>query len=250
MRRILPMLLLPLVAALAVAAPASAAKPPKLSDLMRNYDLSLSLQMKSDFAFAPDPTGCNGQKAMGWAGAGQEVLEMHSTKPVRVTLYTPPDTDPSISRKDLKGEFAMTGTSRRSGQMTDVICGENHPSGIEACTGEFRFDQAVAISFYNGTWLIGGNSGPTTREAIKPCDDDRFDWDGAVARTGIVMLQSARGKAARSKMKTKGSFSLTATQKDQCDVQYFGTGSCATTWTYKATFKRVAKKAKKKHHRH
>jgi hypothetical protein len=241
-----------LLVALVVAAPASAAKKPpkplKLSDLMRTYDVTLDLKMQSDFAFQPDPTGCNGDKAMGWAGSGQEVLEMHS-KPVRITLFTDPTADPFYNRKDGKTGFDMTGTSTRSGSMTDVVCGEDKPSGIEACTGKFRFDQNVDFSFFKGTWLINGNDGPTTREAIPACDDDRFDWDGAVARTGIVMLEPARGKAARSKMKTKGSFSLTATSKENCEPTDFGTGSCATTWSYKATFTRVAK-AHKKHHRH
>ena len=67
----------------------SAAKPFKLSDVMRTYDVKIDLTMESNFSFQADPAGCTG-KGEGYAGAGQEIIKMSSPKPVRVTLYVPP----------------------------------------------------------------------------------------------------------------------------------------------------------------
>ena len=241
---------LPIIALLSlVALPAATAtaKPFKLSDVMRTYDVKIGLTMESNFAFQADPTGCMG-KGEGYAGAGKEIIKMSSPKPVRVTLYVPPKGDkgePYVSRKDLKSGFALTGTSKRSGQMTSIVCGESTDTQLSNCAGESQINDKVDITFFKGTWLLGSGLA-NTDDQMPGCRKAQFDWDGAVARTGYMLLQSARGKAARSKLKTKGSFSLTAVEKDECDVQYFGTGTCGTTWSYTVHFKRVAK-AKHKH---
>jgi hypothetical protein len=243
---------LPLLALLALAAlptaTATAAKPFKLSDVMRTYDVKIDLTMESNFAFQADPTGCYG-KSEGYAGAGREIIQMSSPKPVRVTLYVPPKGEkgePYVARKDLKSGFALAGTSKRSGQMTSIVCGESSDTQLSNCTGESQIHDMVDITFYKGTWLLGSGTS-NTDDQMPGCRKAQFDWDGAVARTGYILLQSARGKAARSKLKTKGSFSLQAVEKDACDVQYFGTGTCGTTWTYTAHFKRVAKAKHPKH---
>jgi hypothetical protein len=231
----------------AAAAPASAANPPRMSDLVRDYDLRLSVSMKSNFAFQPDPVGCNGRKPAGYAGAGEEILQMSSPKPVRVQLMTVPGADPSVSRKDLKPGFELVGESRRSGEMTHVICDESRSGQTEGCTGKFPMRQNAQMSFYRGKWRISTQSGPTTRDAIPSCSentDANFDWDGAVARTGIVMLESAEGPASRSKLKSR-SFTLEARMVDECDVDYFGLGSCKTEWVYRANFRKVKTKSRR-----
>ena len=246
MRR-LPILALLALAALPTAT-ASAAKPPKMSDILRTYDVKIDLTMESNFAFQADPTGCYG-KSEGYAGAGQEIIKMSSPKPVRVTLYVPPKGEkgePYVARKDLKSGFALEGTSKRSGQMASIVCGESTDTQLSNCAGETRVHDTVDITFYNGTWLLGSGMADTD-DQMPGCRQAQFDWDGAVARTGYILLQSARGPAARSKLKTKGSFSLQAVEKDQCAVADFGTGTCGTTWTYTAHFKRVAKARHKKH---
>jgi hypothetical protein len=229
----------------ATAAPASAANPPRMSDLMRDYDLRLSVSMKSNFAFQPDPVGCNGRKPAGYAGAGEEILQMKSPKPVRVTLITAPGADPSVSRKDLKAGFELVGESRRSGEMTHVICDDSHANQTAGCTGRFRMDQKMEMNFFRGKWRIGTHSGPTTRDAIPSCgeknSDAVFDWDGAVARTGVVMLESAQGPAPLSKLKSRA-FTLEARHAEGCDVSYFGLGTCKTEWVYRANFRKAKTK--------
>jgi hypothetical protein len=227
------------------AAPASAANPPRMSDLVRDMDVRLSVSMKSNFSFQPDPTGCLGRKPEGYAGAGEEILQMSSPKPVRVQLVTAPGADPGVSRKDLKSGFEIAGTSRRSGDMTHYICDDVHSNQTAGCTGSFPVDQKVELSFYRGKWRIGTQSGPTTRDAIPSCGEKNadaiFDWDGAVARTGVVMLQSAEGPAPVSKLKSKA-FTLQARLVESCDADYFGLGTCKTEWLYKANFRKVRTK--------
>lgn len=223
----------------AVAAPASASSP------MRDFDVRLSVSMKSNFSFQPNPVGCNGNKPEGYAGAGEEILTMASPKPVRVQLQTFPGSDPGVSRKDLKAGFEMVGESRRSGEMTQYICDDVHANQTAGCTGRFPVSQKVELSFFRGKWRIGTQSGPTTRDAIPSCGEKNadaiFDWDGAVARTGVVLLQSAEGPAARSKLKSNA-FTLEARHVDECDVDYFGLGTCKTEWIYRANFRKVKTK--------
>lgn len=240
---------LPLLALLAAAAlPTATASAAKLPSL-RTYDVKLDLTMESNFSFQPSPDGCNGNKPEGYAGAGREILQMASPKPVRVTLYVPAKGEkgePYVARKDAKPGFEMQGTSTRSGEMKSVVCEEVTDTNLAACTGKTPVSDTVNITFYKGTWLLGSGLADTDDE-MPGCRQAQFDWDGAVARTGYILLQSARGPAARSKLKTKGSFSLQAVLHDQCTVADFGVGTCGTTWTYTAHFTRVAKKLKKHH---
>jgi hypothetical protein len=228
----------------AAAAPASAAKVPRMSDLMRDYDLRLSVSMKSNSSFQPDPVGCNGRKPAGYAGAAEEILTMSSPKPVRVTLVTAPGAEPAVTRKDLKPGFELAGESRRSGEMTHVICDESHANQTAGCVGKFPLRQKAEITFFRGKWRFGTHSGPSTREAIPTCSETSgavFDWDGAVARTGTTLLETAQGPAPRSKLKSR-SFTLEARLVEGCDVAYFGLGSCKTEWTFRANFRQVKKK--------
>ena len=228
-------------AALALAGPATAQSLP-----LRNYDLRLSVAMKSSFAFQPDPVGCAGTKPLGTSGSGEEVLEMRSPRPVRVQLYRPPDTVPSVRRKDFKPGFELAGETRRSGAFSRVACDESEAGYAAGCVGRFPVRQDVQLSFYGGKWQIATQSGPTTRELIPSCSDAGFDWDGAVSRTGIGLLEAAEGPAPGSRLKAK-SFTLVARHVEGCDAPYLGIGTCNTEWTYKASFRKV--KPKRKHRR-
>ena len=230
------------VAALALAGPATAQSLP-----LRNYDLRLSVSMTSNFAFEPDPVGCAGRKPYGTSGAGEEVLEMRSPRPVRVQLYRPPDTVPALTRKDLKAGFELTGETRRSGGFTRVVCDETEAGYAAGCIGRFPVRQNVHLSFYEGKWQLATQSGPSTRELVPSCSDDVFDWDGAVARTGTVLLETGEGPAPGSKLKAR-SFTLVARLVEEgCDAPYLGIGTCRTEWTYKANFRQV--KPKRRHRR-
>jgi len=229
-------------AALALAAPASA----QFGGFAKTYDLRLSVAMKSSFAFQPDPLGCAGRFPGGYAGSGEEVLEMRSPRPVRVTLMRTPGSDPVLSRKDFKPGFALAGETRRIGDFSHVMCDDTETGTAQGCTGRFPLEQDAQISFYGGKWEVATQSGPTTREAIPSCDDTRFDWDGAVARTGIVLLQRAQGAAPVSTLKAK-SFTLRARTVEHCDASWFGGGSCETEWTYKASFRKAARKHRRRH---
>ena len=230
-------------AALVLAAPASAAQ---LGGLMKTYDLRLSVSMKSTFAFQPDPIGCAGRFPGGYSGSGEEVLEMRSPKPVRVTLVRTPGAEPAVTRKDFEPGFELAGETRRTGDFSHVMCDDTETGTAQGCTGRFPLRQNAQISFYAGKWEVANQSGPTTREAIPSCDDSRFDWDGAVARTGIVLLQRAQGAAPASKLKAR-SFTLRARTVEHCDASWFGGGSCATEWTYKANFRKTGKKPRHRH---
>jgi hypothetical protein len=237
---------LPLVAAVAgllVCAGPAAAKTPRLP-VLRNYEVRISLAMTSNFSLQPDPRGCNDEKPMGWSGSGQEILEMRSPRPVRVQMMLAGG-QASLSRADGKFGFEFTGDTRRSGQMTQILCGQSADSGIDACTGRFPLSATLDMNVVRGKVYVSHQQGPDTREAIPSCDDKRFDWDGAVARTGTVLLQPAQGAAPISKLKTKGSFTLTATHHDECDLEYLGPGTCATDWTYRVNFRRVAAKKRR-----
>ncbi len=227
---------------LAGTASAAAPTPLKMSDLVREYDLRISVSMKSKLAFQPDPTGCNGRLPSGYAGAGEEILQMKSPKPVRVTLVDAPGADPVVNRKDMKAGFELAGDTRRSGDMTFVTCNESKPGQAAPCVGTFPLTQKVEMGFFDGKWRIKPHSGPTTRDAVASCDEDGtvFDWDGAVDRTGITLLESAMAPAPRSRLKAK-SFTLEARLAEGCDVASFGTGSCSTEWVYRANFRKVKK---------
>jgi hypothetical protein len=228
-----------------VAGPASAAapKPLKMSDLVREYDLRISVSMKSKFAFQPDPVGCNGRLPSGYAGSGEEIVQMTSPKPVRVTMVDAPGADVVVNRKDMKAGFELAGESRRSGDMTFVTCNQSKPGQAAPCVGTFPLSQKVEMGFFDGRWRIKSQSGPTTRQAVPSCDEDStvFDWDGAVARTGITLLEPATGAAARSRLKAR-SFTLEARLTESCDVPFFGTGTCGTEWVYRANFRKAKSK--------
>ena len=136
------------------------------------------------------------------------------------------------------------GESRRTGDFTHVICGESHPGHAAGCVGRFPARQKLALDFFGGTWQASAMSGPTTREVVPSCTDDAFDWDGAVARTGIMLLEPAKGAAVRSKLKAK-SFTLVARYVENCDATFFGAGTCKTEWTYKANFRKAGKKKRR-----
>lgn len=228
-------------AALCLAAPAPAQMP-----YLGTYDLRLSVTMTSEFAFEPDPVGCAGRFPLGTSGSGEEVLELKSPKPVRVQFYRPPDTVPAVTRKDFKPGFELTGESRRTGAFTRVACQESEPGYAAGCVGRFPVRHAVQLSFYEGKWQMGTQSGPTTRELIPSCSDDVFDWDGAVDRTGIVLIETGEGPAPASKLKAR-SFTLVARHvQDRCDAPYLGIGTCRTEWTYKANFRKVKPKRKRR----
>ena len=103
---------------------------------------------------------------------------------------------------------------------------------------------AAQLSFFDGRWEMSTQSGPTTRELIPSCSDDVFDWDGAVGRTGIVLIGTGQGAAPVSKLKAR-SFTLVARDvHDRCDAPYLGIGTCRTEWTYKVNFRKVKPKRK------
>jgi hypothetical protein len=235
--------------AAALASACTAVPSADASFVMRDYDLRLSVQMKSNFSFQTVTEDCGGPKQRGYAGAGEEILELRSPKPVRVTLTASPGAVPGVSRKDLKADFPMVGETRRSGSMQGFSCGKQLPNRFADCTGRHRIDTSVGLQFLTrNRWLVSDSLDQSTREVVKACDDGAgFDWDGAVARTGTVLLQSHFGNAPDSKIrKTKGSFSLTAAGRDTCDVDYFGAGTCVTDWSYKATFTPVKKKKRRR----
>jgi hypothetical protein len=223
----------------------AAKKPPKLSDLMADYDLRISVQMKSSFAFQPKPNDCAGKYPMGWSGAGEEILEMRSPKPVRVTVFRAPGEVPGVGRKDLKAGFDLTGETRRSGQMTNVVCQDSIPNKTDGCTGKFPLTQKVQIQFQRDRWSIGTQSGPSTREAIPSCTDQNFDWDGAVARAGTTLLNGVVAPLDPRKLRSS-SFTLEAREVADCGAEYFGIGTCKTEWVYKANFRQVKKSKKKR----
>jgi hypothetical protein len=221
---------------LAAAGTAQAAGIPGL----RTYEVRISMQMKSDFRFSHDPVGCNGNKPMGYDGEGHEIMEMTSPRPVRVQVFAPPTGDPSVMRKDLKSSYSVAGLSKRTGQMTQVVCDTSPPSKIEPCLGQFPVHDELELRFYKQKFQISTNTVQDTHSLITGCGNDSFNWDGAVARTGYVLTQVGEGPAARSKWKTKGSFSFYGTHRDNCVVADFGAdGTCATAWSYKVNFRRL-----------
>jgi hypothetical protein len=232
---------------LAAAGTAQAAKP-KLPPLpvLRTYEVRVSMQMQSDFSFQNDPTGCNGRLPEGYDGKGQEIMSMSSPKPVLVRSIYQKGIDPSVMRKDLKPGYPVTGTSRRSGGMTQVVCESNPPSNIEPCLGDFPVHDELQLSFYRGRFQIDTRTVQLTHGLIGGCGNDSFDWDGATARTGAVLTHVAEGPAPATKFRT-GSFSLRAHDVEHCVPTDFGSasGSCTTTWDYKVNFRRVKKH---KHH--
>jgi hypothetical protein len=226
------------------AAATSEAKLPKRQPLpvLSTYELRISMQMQSDFSFQNDPTGCNGDKPMGYDGKGQEIMTMSSPKPVLVQTFYAKGVDPTVMRKDLKAAFPIAGISTRTGGMTQVVCDTNPPSEIEPCLGKFPVHDEMELRFYKGRFQISTNTVQDTHSLIPGCGNSTFDWDGATARTGYVLTHTAEGPAPAKKFKT-GSFSLRAHDLEHCVATDFGapTGSCATTWDYKVNFRRVKK---------
>jgi hypothetical protein len=212
---------------------------------VRDYDLKLSVSMKSDFSFNVDPTGCNGRKPNGWIGSGQEILEAGSPKPVRVTLMAFKGSDMVLNRKDRKAGYEIVGTTRRTGSMRQQVCDDMLDAKIERCLGEHRIDTKVDPMFmHNDKFQISDTMNQDTRDVIPACGDDAFGWDSAVSRTGVVLLDTGQAPGRKAR-KTKGSFTLTSTSKDTCDVAYFGTGTCGTEWTWKAKFTPVKKRKRR-----
>jgi len=70
-------------------------------------------------------------------------------------------------------------------------------------------------------------------DAVPACANSAFGCNGAVARTGVILLDDASGSAAKLR-RTEGACTLTATARDTCDVEQFGTGTCWSRWTWKA----------------
>jgi hypothetical protein len=176
---------------------------------------------------------------MGYDGEGHEIMNMSSPKPALVQTVVARGVDPSVMRKDLKPAFEVSGTSRRTGSMTQVVCDTNPPSRIEPCLGEFPVHDALELRFYNGRFQISTNTVQDTHSLIAGCGNESFDWDGATARTGYVLTHVAEGPAPWKKFRT-GSFSLHAFDREQCVPTDFGaaTGSCATTWSYRVNFRK------------
>jgi hypothetical protein len=230
----------------AAAGTAQAAKLPPLP-VLRTYEVRISMQMESNFSFQSDPAGCNGRLPEGYDGKGHEIMQMHSPKPVLVQTIYQRGIDPSVMRKDLKPSFAITGTSRRDGAMTQVVCDTSPPSKIEPCLGSFPVHDELELRFYRGRFQIATQTVQDTHSLISGCGNESFDWDGATARTGYVLTQTGEGPAPAKRFKT-GSFSLRSHGVDHCVPTDFGaaTGSCSTTWDYKVNFRRVAERR----HRH
>lgn len=223
------------------ASTADAASVPGL----RDYDLRLSVQMTSNFAFAVKPTGCNGVKPSGWTGSGQEILEARSPKPVRVTIGAFPGEEIVMNRKDGRTAFDLQGTSKRTGSMQRVICGETSDANIAPCTGTKAFaTTAELLVGPQEKWAVSDTLKQMSDDVVAGCDDQAFDWDGASGRTGRVFLDSARGSVAKLR-EAKGTVTLTASEKGACDLDYFGPGSCATTWSYKLTLTPVKAKRRR-----
>jgi hypothetical protein len=229
-------------ALLTLAGTADAASMPSV----RDYDLRLSVSMKSNFSFNVKPTGCNGTKPSGWVGSGQELLEASSPKPVRVSVLAFKGSEIVMNRKDLKNEYELQGTSRRTGSMQSVICGETSDAKMGPCTGTKAFTTAASLLVGpQEKWTVSDTVKKMSDDLIPGCDDEQFDWDGASARTGRVFLDSARGSVAKLR-KGKGTVTLTASTTEQCDLDYFGPGSCSTTWNYKLRLTPVKAARKRK----
>ena len=233
-------------AACAAAAAGVAAVPAAQAAFspIRDYDVRLTVQMKSNFAFSTKTEECGGPKEEGYSGKGEEIMNLSSPKPVRVTLM-PNRVQSGFMRKDLKSDLELTGTTKRSGSMTWTVCGKPMQTQFNDCLGEHRVNTAVNFQFLTGNrWVLGDSLKQSTRDVVKACDDGvGFDWDGAVSRAGTTLISSHIGKAPWSKVaKTKGPFSLTASGRDECDADYFGQGTCVTEWSYKANFTPVKKK--------
>ena len=231
-----------------LALTATAQARPKIPPLpvLHTYEVRISMQMQSDFAFQHDPTGCNGNKPMGYDGKGQEVMTMSSPKPVIVSAIYAKGMDPSVMRKDLKPAFEVTGQSKRTGSMTQVVCDTNPPSDIEPCLGDFPVHDALQLTFYKGKFRIDTQTVQDTHSLIPGCGNSTFDWDGATSRTGYVLTHVAEGAAPAKKFKT-GSFSLRAHDRETCATGDFGAPSstCVTNWDYKVNFRLVKKR---RHH--
>jgi hypothetical protein len=232
-------------ALMTLAAAGTAQAKPKLPPLpvLHTYEVRISMQMQSDFSFQNDPVGCNGRLPMGYDGKGQEIMTMSSPKPVLVQTIYQKGIDPSVMRKDLKPGFPISGVSKRSGGMTQVVCDSNPPSKIEPCLGDFPVHDEMELRFYKGRFQISTRTVQMTHDLITGCGNDSFDWDGATARTGAVLTQVGEGPAPATKFKT-GSFSLRGHHVDHCVPTDFGaaTGSCTTTWDYKVNFRLVKKR--------
>ena len=227
---------------LGAAAPADAAP---LSPV-REYDLRLSVSMKSDFSFNVDPTGCNSRKPNGYIGSGQEILQASSPKPVRVSLLAFKGMEMVLNRKDRKAGYELVGTTRRTGSMQQQVCDEMLDPKIGGCLGEHRIATKADVSFMHGDkFIFSDTMAKDTHDVVPACGNEAFGWDSAVSRTGVVLLDTATAPA-RKVRKTKGSFTLTGTTSDTCDVEYFGTGSCGTEWTWKAKFTPVKTKRKRR----
>jgi hypothetical protein len=235
-------------ALLTLAVAASAHARPKLPPMpiLHTYEVRISLQMQSDFAFQNDPVGCNGRLPQGYDGRGQEIMQMRSPKPVLVQTFYAKGSDPGVMRKDLKAAYPITGTSRRTGSMTLVVCDSHPPSKIEPCLGTFPVHDEMELSFYKGRFTISTNTVQDTHSLIAGCGNESFDWDGATARTGFVLTHVAQGPAPATKFKTNA-FSLHAHDVEHCVATDFGaaSGSCTTAWDYKVNFRLVKKR---RHH--
>lgn len=231
-----------LLTLLSVAATAQARPKLPALPIMHKYEVRISLNMQSDFSFQHDPTGCNGRLPEGYDGQGQEIMQMSSHKPALVQAIYTKGYDPGVSRIDLKSFYEVSGTSRRTGSMTEVVC-EDHPDvKLGACLGSFPVHDQLELAFYKGRFTISTQSVQMTHDLITGCEDANFDWDGATARTGAVLTHVAQGPAPAKRFKTK-SFSLRAHDVEHCTPTDFGaaTGSCTTTWDYKVNFRLVKK---------
>src|SRR4051794_15671017 len=175
---------------LAAAGTAQAATRPSLP-VLRTYEVRIALQMQSDFSFQHDPVGCNGRLPEGYDGKGQEIMSMRSPRPVLVQTIYSKGYDPIVSRRDLKPAFEVSGTSKRTGGMTQVVCDTNPPSKIEPCLGEFPVHDMLQLTFYKGRFHIDTQTVQDTHSLITGCGNDSFDWDGATARTGYVLTHVA-----------------------------------------------------------
>ena len=213
----------------------------------REYDLTASVAMTSNFSFNTEAGRCQGVKASGWVGSGQELLEAETVKPVRVSVFVPPRGEEIFMNKKsgTGSKFKISGQTRRTGSMQSVTCDKAEDARIAACTGTHRFDTSIEIGVgINEKWSIQDGGDKMTDDVVAGCGDGTFPWDSAVARTGAVLLDSAQGSVSKLR-RSKGTVTLTGGSAETCDVDYFGTGSCATTWTWKLRLTPV-KKAKRK----
>lgn len=232
----------PLAAAVAVLAGVAT---PASAFTMRDFDVKLSVTMRSSFSFRPNPTGCNGQLPLGYTGSGQEILQASSPRPVRLTYVDDGGTaQPTLSRRDLKSAFAIEGTTTRSASLTATVCQPQPPLRLASCVGRHRFADAIELAFMSGTRFVfsSARSKPTTA-VVKGCDRSGFNWDSAVARTGNVLLLAASGRTARSRLaRSRSAVTLRAHAVERCDVPDFGLGSCRTEWSYAARFTPVKRR--------